>query len=70
MRETSPMLGLLIRIGLSVFALTLAAGFAPGAAAQTWPAKTVKLIAVFPPIPPSSWPKSVVGTLTHETPRK
>jgi tripartite-type tricarboxylate transporter receptor subunit TctC len=38
-----------IRIGLSVFLLTLAVGFAPGTAAQTWPAKPVKLIAVFPP---------------------
>src|SRR5438552_14775235 len=38
-----------IGTGLSVLALTLAVGLAPGAAAQTWPAKPVKLIAVFPP---------------------
>jgi tripartite-type tricarboxylate transporter receptor subunit TctC len=38
-----------IRTGLSVLALTLAVGLVPGAAAQTWPAKPVKLIAVFPP---------------------
>src|SRR5437773_420848 len=38
-----------IRIALSVLALTLGVGLAPGAAAQTWPAKPVKLIAVFPP---------------------
>jgi tripartite-type tricarboxylate transporter receptor subunit TctC len=38
-----------IRIGLSVLALTLTVGFVPGTAAQTWPAKPVKLIAVFPP---------------------
>src|SRR5437870_4511167 len=38
-----------IRIALSVLAVTLAIGLVPGAAAQTWPAKPVKLIAVFPP---------------------
>src|SRR3989475_8676163 len=38
-----------IRTGLSVLALTLAVGLVPGAAAQTWPAKPVKIIAVFPP---------------------
>src|SRR6266550_8549188 len=38
-----------IRIALSVLAVTLAIGLVPGAAAQTWPAKSVKLIAVFPP---------------------
>ena len=38
-----------VRIALSVLALTLAVDLAPGAAAQTWPAKPVKLIAVFPP---------------------
>src|SRR5438094_2355429 len=38
-----------IGTGLSVLALTLAVSLAPGAAAQTWPAKPVKLIAVFPP---------------------
>ncbi len=38
-----------IRTGLSVLALTLGVGLVPGAAAQTWPAKPVKLIAVFPP---------------------
>src|SRR3989475_5080550 len=38
-----------IRIALSVLALTLAVGLVQGAAAQTWPAKPVKLIAVFPP---------------------
>src|SRR5947207_6805415 len=38
-----------IRIALSLIALALAVGFPPGAAAQTWPAKPVKLIAVFPP---------------------
>src|SRR5438552_4387652 len=38
-----------IRIVLSVLAVTLAIGLVPGAAAQTWPAKPVKLIAVFPP---------------------
>src|SRR5437762_1903619 len=38
-----------IGTGLSVLALTLAVSLAPGAAAQAWPAKPVKLIAVFPP---------------------
>src|SRR5437762_6098013 len=38
-----------IGTGLSVLALTLTVGLAPGAAAQAWPAKPVKLIAVFPP---------------------
>src|SRR5437764_12546554 len=38
-----------IGTGLSVLASTLTVGLAPGAAAQTWPAKPVKLIAVFPP---------------------
>src|SRR5437660_1136963 len=38
-----------IRIALSALAWALVVGLAPGAAAQTWPAKPVKLIAVFPP---------------------
>src|SRR5437660_8817090 len=38
-----------IRIALSALAWALAFGLAPGVAAQTWPAKPVKLIAVFPP---------------------
>jgi tripartite-type tricarboxylate transporter receptor subunit TctC len=39
----------IIRSALAALVLTLAAGFAPLAAAQTWPTKPVKIIAVFPP---------------------
>ena len=38
-----------IRYALITFAFALAAALAPFAAAQSWPAKTVKVIAVFPP---------------------
>ena len=38
-----------IRLALAALALLLALGAAPGARAQNWPTKTVKLIAVFPP---------------------
>jgi tripartite-type tricarboxylate transporter receptor subunit TctC len=39
----------IIRCALAALTLALAAGFAPYAAAQTWPTKPVKVIAVFPP---------------------
>jgi tripartite-type tricarboxylate transporter receptor subunit TctC len=38
-----------IRYALITFAFALAAGLAPSAAAQSWPAKPVKVIVVFPP---------------------
>ena len=37
-----------IRVPLTALAIVVATGFAPGAAAQSWPTKPVKLIAVFP----------------------
>ena len=39
----------LMRTGLAAFALVLVACFASSTAAQTWPTKPVKIIAVFPP---------------------
>jgi len=38
-----------LRVALAALAFALTAGLVPGAAAQSWPTKTVKLIAVFPP---------------------
>src|SRR5256885_1882908 len=38
-----------IRVGLAALALLIIAGAPSGAAAQNWPTKPVKLIAVFPP---------------------
>jgi tripartite-type tricarboxylate transporter receptor subunit TctC len=38
-----------LRIGSALLALVLAVGLVPRAAAQVWPTKPVKLIAVFPP---------------------
>jgi len=38
-----------LRVALAALAFALTAGLVPGAAAQSWPTKPVKLIAVFPP---------------------